>query len=195
MLRSTTPAFMSQTTSRSDQEEKPLNRPMPRPKPLFASNFLVRLFLLAAVALSIPFSHGKDVPYKGQAAGIVIESNFIGSPEINGAPFLAEKGRATGHFNHVGKSEIEMNWLVSAKMIGGELCFVIEGTFLMTTRGGDSMYGRFNSVQLSSSPEYAIEVIVEGGTGRFRNAHGSIPGRGIKQENQFGYNLQGILSY
>ena len=182
--------------SRATPRDRRINRPQPRPISTEVMNrtavMLFRLFAILLIATSV---WAKERPYKGSAAGEVLESTFIGNPQPDGVPFLREHAVAEGEFTHLGRSNVQLNWLVSAEVIDGELVYLTVGTFVITGADGDSMDGSFRSWQLASAQDSLIEVEVSHGTGRFARARGIIPGIGRKQGNLFSYSLSGVLDF
>jgi hypothetical protein len=147
----------------------------------FAAGLLA--FVLTATA--------KELPYKGTASGAVFDSSILCYPPvIGGGPFMLEQASAEGSFTHLGQCKVSLNWSVSVDIDGIE----VEGAFTITGAEGDSMWGSFSSYQDFASPLSVIEVVVLGGTGRFRGAHGTIPGTGERNDAQFSYTLNGRIS-
>jgi hypothetical protein len=137
-------------------------------------------------------SSSRDLPYKGSAAGLVVNSYYLCGPEIGGAPFLHEEANAIGNFTYLGQSTVSLIWEVSLDWSG----VIVEGNFTIVGAKGDSMFGSFSSLQpfLSAttvSPASTIVVTVLGGTGRFVGAHGTIPGKGDREGDLFSYALDG----
>jgi hypothetical protein len=137
----------------------------------------------------------KERPYKGGACGEVIESVYIATPAADGVAFLKEKARAEGNFTHLGKATVELSWEVAAVAVEGHLMYLTTGAFEVTGANGDEMHGLFESWQSSLGGEARIQVTVQGGSGKFRNARGIIPGRGEKDGANFCYTLDGLLNY
>jgi hypothetical protein len=146
--------------------------------------------LLALTALPLV---AKDLPYKGQALGKVLEQKYIGNPIPGGEAFLWERAEATGKFTQLGDAKIVLDWVISLQGEGENLCFVLNGCFAIIAGDGSTMSGSFKSIQKCTETDNIIEVNVMRGTGRFTGVTGIIPGSGTRNGNDFTYNLDGLI--
>jgi hypothetical protein len=145
------------------------------------------------LALSTETKSANDLPYKGRAIGKVVKQNFICNPVVGGEPFLSERGEAKGKFTGVGDAKVDLEWVVSLNTEGEEMVYVLVGWFRITASDGSVMNGIFTSVQNCQSTQNRVEVNVINGTGRFTGVTGLIPGKGVRNGNDFSYDLDGLI--
>ena len=150
--------------------------------------------MLACLATSLTAAIAKDVPFKGWAAGRVIEAEMLGAPTVGGGAFMRERAEAEGVFTRMGATRISLEWLVSIEVEQDEMVYLLTGEFTVLSASGETMTGTFWSRQKAEANDYDIEVTVTHGNGRFAGCHGVIAGKGLRVENEFSYYLDGWLS-
>ena len=152
--------------------------------------------MLAVGTLSNARTQAADLlPYKGTAAGSVVERVVFGDP-ASGLPFVRVKALAVGRFTHTGKSSLELNYTARlAPGPGGAPQAIATGTFTLTAADGSTLFGNFTNTQLLGSEDFTVVVHTTGGTGRVAGVTGECSGSGkTAADGTFFYDLVGTIS-
>jgi len=110
------------------------------------------------------FSQPQERPFKGQIVG-----SFISTPTYNPAMYNSV-ANAKGNVTHLGVfSKVTSDVINIASSI-------IEGTFIMTSPGGEQLTGRYDGTfsfgTIPGTFSWVLNATVTGGTGRFSHATG-----------------------
>lgn len=122
------------------------------------------LAVVTVLGLAGPVSAGDQVPFKGG-----YEGEDVGTPLA--PPFVSAEVTATGHAAHLGRFTFAQVATVDTTTRIGR------GVFQFTAANGDTVYGTVVG-QATFTPPNVLSIAetatIEGGTGRFAGATGSI---------------------
>ena len=152
--------------------------------------------MLAACALTTASTRAADLlPYKGSAAGRIVERVVLGDP-ASGLPFVRIKAVAVGHFTHVGRSSLDLDYTARlAPAPGGGLQAIATGTFTLTAADGSTLVGTFTNTQIPGGEDFTTVVQSTEGTRRLAGVTGESSGSGkLAADGTFFYDLAGTIS-
>ena len=108
-------------------------------------------------------SQPQERPFKGKIVG-----SFVNTPTANPAIHFGE-ANAAGNVTHLGVFNKVTSDVINL------LSSTVEGTFIMTSTGGEQITGNYNGTFSFGSPgtlSWILDATITGGSGKFSNATG-----------------------